>query len=134
MSAVGDAYAEVQIALGAEAADLMPYTCSLRTPTGPVNAGDGTFTETSTSQEDVPCDYGPLSSYERLAGGAVTANANYALDFPVYWDGAHLSIPANATVEVNAGAVMPARSFQVTGPLPSTSIWKQRVAATLTEG
>jgi|ERR1044071_1026612 hypothetical protein len=131
MGAVGDAIAEAQIAVSESAADIMPFTCTVSTPGTPTNNGDGTFSEGApTTIEDVPCDYGPLSSYERLAGGALAAGASYWLEFPVYWDGGYLSIPANAMAEVEAGAVMPAKTFQVVGPLSSKSVWKQRVAAT----
>lgn len=132
MSAIGDAYAEVRVALGAEAADLMPHTATISTPGGPTNQGDGTWAEGApTTTSGVPCDYKPLSSYERVTGGAVLAGADYALEFPVRWNGAYLNIPTSATVSVDAGAAEPARTFQVVGPLPSDSIWKQRMAATL---
>jgi len=131
VSDYGDAIAEVQIALGAEASDLFPYVATVNAVGGVTNLGDGTYEETQTSAAGVPCNYEPLRPFEKVVGGAVQAQADYALEFPVYWDGAHLSIPPNASVTVSAGAVMPARTFQVTGPLPSSSVWKQRVAATL---
>lgn len=132
MSEVGDAYEEVQIALGAEAAQLMRFTCTLSTPGAPANNGDGTFSEGSpTTVSNVPCDYKPLSGYERVNGGAVTAGADYQIEFPVVHLGAQLVIPANASVAVNATSLIAGMSFEVVGPLSSKSIWKQRHAATL---
>ncbi len=132
MSEVGAAYEEVQLALGAEAAQLMRFTCTLSTPGAPTNNGDGTFEPGEpTTISDVPCDVEPLSSYERMAGGAVTAGADYEIEFPVVHAGAQLFVPASATVVVNATSLIASVSFEVVGPLPSKSIWKQRVAATL---
>ena len=132
MGAIADARAEVQRAVGREAGDLMPYVADVSVPGSPVNAGDGTFTEgEGSSFEGVPCDIHVLSSYERFTGGALTANANYALEFPVYWDSSTVTIPPNATVTVEETDVEPSRVFEVVGPLPSSSIWKQRVSATL---
>lgn len=132
MSDIGAAYDEVQLALGAESTQLMRFTCTLSFPGTPTNNGDGTFEPgESVAIEGVPCNYVPLSSYERVAGGAVTAGADYALEFPVVWLGAQLVVPVNASVSVDATALIAGVSFDVVGPLPSKSIWKQRIAATL---
>lgn len=131
MSTVGDARVKVQMAAGAKAHKLLPYVARVSVPGEPANAGDGTFTETSTSLEGVPCDVAVLGSYERMSGGALTAGAEYALEFPYVWDGENVTIPANAVVDVEETDTEPARSFEVVGPLRSGSLWKQRFSATL---
>lgn len=132
MGAVGDAIAEVQKALGAEAAELLPYVGRVGVPGGATRDDFGEeVAGTPTETEGVPCDCGPLKAYERMSGGAVTAGADWWVEVPVYWDGEPLVIPANATFVVEETATEPERSFEVTGPLSSSRIWTQRLAATL---
>lgn len=133
MSQVGGAFDKVRLAMGAKAVKVMPHICTLSVPGAPVNAGDGTTTEGSpTETADIPCDYRPLSSYERMTAGALRAGADFALEFPYALpSGTPLVIPADSRVTVGATAVLPEISFEVVGPLPPTSIWKQRYAATL---
>lgn len=130
---VGDAFDMARRIYAESMPDFMPDVCTLSVPGTPV-ASRGQFVEGApTTIASVPCSYQPLSAYERQAGGAVVGGADYALELPVIWLGAYLSVPATSTITVAGRGVIPARIFSVVGPLSSSTDMKQRVSATLRE-
>lgn len=132
MSLVGDAIDEARALVSAEAADILPDRCTITVPGGATrDAFDEEVAGSPTTTADVPCEYTPLSAYERSVADTVMGGADFKLKFPVYWDGVALNVPKNATAAVEARGLNPAQTFTIKGPLPSsTSVWLY-VAATL---
>jgi hypothetical protein len=132
VSDYGEAIDEIRAAYAEAMPDFMPDVCTVSVPGEEVNNGDGATTEgTPTTIEYVPCKYETLSAYERVTAGAVQSGATHSIELPYSWQGVYLDVPASATIEVEERGPNPARSFAVTGALPSSTELKQRVAATL---
>jgi len=125
MSEVGEAIDEARAAVAEAAADILPDLCTITIPGAAANSGDGTFSDTPTTIDYVPCKYEPLSAYERQINAAqIGGFADYKLTLPFVWEGTPLIVPANASVTVETRGDSPARTFTVSGALYSSmDVW-----------
>lgn len=134
MSDVGDAYNEARLAVSEAAGDIKPRTCSIQIPaagSGDVYGEQAAGAPTTIS--GVPVSFEGLSAYERASQSGTEATASHKLEVAYFHDGAVLTIPANAVVEVDSDGVNPAMTFRVTGPVGSSSGLWQQVSAVLVQ-
>ncbi len=110
-----------------------PDVCSFAKPEAPAGVAFDAFFESTTEQQagvaNAPCQYKPLSAYEKSVGGKVVAGATHKIKLPV--NEHTMSIAADQTVVVAARGATPALTFQVTGLLPSSTSRTLHLAATL---
>jgi hypothetical protein len=116
VSEIADVIDEVRVALADEASDILPDTCSFTGPGTETRDADGyVSTSDSSIASGIPCEYKPLSVFERERAGEVAQNATHRLKIPA--NTTTLNISGSARGVIAARGLSPALNFEVTGRL-----------------
>jgi hypothetical protein len=90
----------------------MPDLCTISTPGTPANDGSGGFTQTPTTQPNVPCRVRDTTGSERNVVGAITEKVSVIVEIP-----ATFAVSSDASIIVAARGLQGERTFQVVAPL-----------------
>ena len=117
--------------LSSKGGKFLPDVCTIKRPnsTEARNARGEVTTSDTNLATDVPVKYEALSTFERMTGGEVTAQASHRLTLPA--NATTLTIGGGDRVEVQARGVTPTLLFEVTGRLDSSTSLMLMVAAVL---